>query len=735
MIPNTLRIALFWLLAALASWTGQLAAQPAPPLTERVYVHLGRDLYLAGESADFSMLVADARILQPSGQSAVGYLSLLQRGGTVVWQGKVALTGGKGQGSIPLAESLPSGWYQLVGYTRWMRAEGESSFFRSWIRVVNPENMPSAEPGGQAQLSLTAEGGVFAEGVNNRIIISLTGPDGKGLEVKGMIRVRGGAEVASFATDVWGMGQTWVTPEAGVTYEAVVTALAGLPLVAALPEVRGGIALTLTDNGPTYGLQLASTQSLAGYGVKIYAKNTLWYQTAWPAGTDGIQIPSASLTEGVHLLQVTDSNRKTIASRYFFISPEKEQKPALALSQSPETGISIHPEWKNGPATVSVKAGLSHSPFPSFHEYLSLWADLPQALPFPFRQGAAGQWDAASLDLALGAMPAPSQEAFAFTPERHGHEVFGQLTNALNQPLRGTSVFLSVPRPQPWVKHAETDSNGRFMMVLEHSWRQVPAVIWRAEVEGAYTLELTPSFATLTPEAFWPELRLSSQDIALANRLYQGVQVKKAYAVPCNPEEKSSVPFFGKPNTVYRMDDFVAMPAEDLIREVVAEAFVEVKKKEKQIVLARKGMQTTFTEQPLLLLDGVPVFNAEAIFSVLHRNLDRMEVVNEMYSLQGRVFPGILHVVTRPGDFSFGTLTASDQRMFFRLFLPEPAPPCAADAPDDRVPDFGNELALPPLSQPTKVTWPLECRQLWFSVAGWDAEGNVLGGEWGVKKD
>jgi len=102
---------------------------------ERVFVHTDKDCYVAGENILLKFYVINLNF-QPSGLSKVGYVEICNTEKPQM-QLKVALENGSGAGQIRIPMDIPSGVYQLSGYTRYMRNEGESAFFKKQIAIVN----------------------------------------------------------------------------------------------------------------------------------------------------------------------------------------------------------------------------------------------------------------------------------------------------------------------------------------------------------------------------------------------------------------------------------------------------------------------------------------------------------------------------------------------------------------------------------------------------------------------
>ena len=102
---------------------------------ERAYVHTDKDCYIAGEDILLKFYVVDSHF-QPSTLSKVGYVEICNTERPLM-QLKITLEKGSGAGKIRIPTDLPSGIYQLSGYTRYMRNEKENVFFKKQVAIVN----------------------------------------------------------------------------------------------------------------------------------------------------------------------------------------------------------------------------------------------------------------------------------------------------------------------------------------------------------------------------------------------------------------------------------------------------------------------------------------------------------------------------------------------------------------------------------------------------------------------
>jgi hypothetical protein len=101
-----------------------------------MYVATDKENYLSGEIVRVKLLTTDDEGA-PLAFSKVGYVELVGEDKSHVRE-RINIRDGAGEGTLLLPSTLPTGWYRLIGYTRWMRNEGGEVFFDRRIGVINP---------------------------------------------------------------------------------------------------------------------------------------------------------------------------------------------------------------------------------------------------------------------------------------------------------------------------------------------------------------------------------------------------------------------------------------------------------------------------------------------------------------------------------------------------------------------------------------------------------------------
>ena len=123
-------------------------------IREHVEVFTDRSIYVVGEPIHFRADHFVEGVEQENNWSSVLYVELINSSGMAVSQGKFALSGGLGRGTLHIPAGMLTGNYYLKCYTRWMRNRGPGVFSYLPMKIVNPF---TAEVAGHANGAGTGE--------------------------------------------------------------------------------------------------------------------------------------------------------------------------------------------------------------------------------------------------------------------------------------------------------------------------------------------------------------------------------------------------------------------------------------------------------------------------------------------------------------------------------------------------------------------------------------------------
>ena len=104
---------------------------------EKLYLHLDKPYYAAGERIYWKGYLVDAVSHIPYTKSNFVYVELINRDDKVISKHKVRREQGGFHGSILLPADIPAGEYYMRAFTQWMLNAGEEYFYYRRLRIGN----------------------------------------------------------------------------------------------------------------------------------------------------------------------------------------------------------------------------------------------------------------------------------------------------------------------------------------------------------------------------------------------------------------------------------------------------------------------------------------------------------------------------------------------------------------------------------------------------------------------
>jgi hypothetical protein len=118
---------------------------------ENVYVHLNSQLLVSGEPIYLSAYCRSQLTGKSSDLSKILYVEIIGLNGPI-YQDKLRLKNGRGNGEFFVSSLVPSGKYYLIAYTRWMR--NFNDYFKAPIEIINPFETAGGDPPQEEELSV-----------------------------------------------------------------------------------------------------------------------------------------------------------------------------------------------------------------------------------------------------------------------------------------------------------------------------------------------------------------------------------------------------------------------------------------------------------------------------------------------------------------------------------------------------------------------------------------------------
>jgi hypothetical protein len=718
---------------SLAALGRQLQHYGQQTLVEKLYVHLDRPVYAARETMWLKIYAVDGTFHKPLVLSKVAYVEVLNSLHQPVLQTQVALRDATGQGALDLPATLPTGRYVVRAYTSWMKNFDPEFYFQTPISIIN--TFAASGPAVAAvdptyDVQFFPEGGQLVQGVPSRVAFRVVDAAGRGQAATGTVRDAQGRAVAQLRTLRPGLGSFDIAPlAAGAPYTAELQLATGRKLTQKLPAAAPqGYVLRLSEAGPAQlrlhvvarGAGTAAPLTLVEHSGQRVA--TAQVAQANNQGEADFLIDKSALLPGISHFTVFNSHRQPVGERLYFRRP---RPLALTVTASQprydlRSKVTLRLALPAGPAPAKVSLAvyqldsLTAGAAPAdISSVLSLTADLKGTVENPgyyLRDSSqVGQQALDNLLLTHGwsrfrwpDVLAGRAPALPYPPELNGPLVRGQILTAAGAPAPGIVAYLAAPSRAArfytatsdragTVQFEPKDSYGPHTYTLQTDWRR----------DSTYQLALLSPYSAryaaypLAPLALSPDLTADLTRRHLQAQLqttYYGRY--RQYQLP--PQD--TVAFYGQPPAQYRLDDYTRFKVlDEVLREYVQGVYVRPRKDGIHLLLGDQLHGTLFEEDPLVLLDGVPMFNLNQFMAFDPLRIQRVAVFANRYFYGAQDYSGLLSFTTYHGDLQNypldprALLEAYDgpqgQREFF-------AP--RYDAPSSPLPDLRNLLHWQP---------------------------------------
>lgn len=257
-------------------------------------------------------------------------------------------------------------------------------------------------------------------------------------------------------------------------------------------------------------------------------------------------------------------------------------------------------------------------------------------------------------------------------PELEGELIRGLIFNkATNEPLRNTDISFSVVGRTARCQFARTNEDGRFTFVTRDLAGLNEIVIQPLVPDNSSSyVDLDQYFSNSYSSFSLPRFNLDTSMAENINNAVISMQVTNNYEQTRkknNDSNGKTIPdFFGAPSRVIYLRDFIELKD---IREVVKEILPDVslfrKNGRQALKVVSSNAYQLFSDQALVLFDGVPVNDIEALMKVDAKDLDEIRITNTRYFYSEYIFDGIISFISKSGNLDFSESTNPVFRQVF----------------------------------------------------------------------
>jgi len=662
-----------------------LHGQTDPGIREKTFMHTDRSAYLTGETVWFNVYCIEGDNNKPSNLSKLAYVEIQGNVPANTLHAKIVMDNGNGQGYLNIPSYIPSGNYRIRAWTNWMRNFSAGGAFQGTLTIINPGKKAEAAKSGvnpPSRAGFYPEGGHLVNGLESRVAVHVTDASGIGLPARILVIKNGMDTIARCTTGKFGMGSFRLKPESGAKYTAVVVTPDGRNANYPLPlsESVGYILSAEQSGAANLIVKAESASEMPQESLTLALLQGGRIRKAWTGRiqTNGITwtVPADSLPPGVSKFVLFNQSGDPIAERPWFREPSRS-----LLNIDARTDASVYGTRKKADLKVATRnTGLAVTPSSisvsvfkldplqdgntdRIEQWLFLSSELRGRVESPghYFSDTVTQQETDLLLLTQGwsrfnwdSLNRSDNKVLRYAPEYAGHLITGTVTRRSDgKPLPGIPAYLSVPGKRFHFSTSVSDSFGRIAFDLKKIYGSGNIVL-QTGIDSTAHIQVADPWENGFPADIAPSLRLTKDlEPALRNAvLYNRIAQKP---MPANrfffPDAADSSAFFGIPEKTYLLDDYTRFGTlDEVFREFIPEVQVRKTRNDYKLRVDHAPLGEFFSDDPLMLLDGVPYFNTNEVMAFDTRKIRKIDIVNRHYYQGSLDYPGIINFSSYEGD-------------------------------------------------------------------------------------
>jgi hypothetical protein len=671
--------------AALSNYNSQY-------LQEKIYLHSDKSFYVSGEIVWFKIYTLAAGPDSLLDISKVAYVEIIGKDQKPVLQAKISLKQGLGSGSFYLPFSLASGNYKLRAYTNFMKNYSADYFFEKDITIVNTTKRLGLKPrtdSADYDIQFFPEGGNLVNGLESKVAFRMVDRSGKGVDFPGVIINKHKDTVTRFRPLKFGIGHFFLTPVDSSQYKAIIYTTGGKSMIMDLPKIySSGYVMRLRDSTDNRLVITVSSTNETDNNLNVLLVHSKgrtgmvqFQETA--NNTAVFVIHKDSLEEGISSFTLFDGRRHPVCERLYFkrpspqlviqVNPDKpdyqsRKKIHIDILSADGSGNSIA---SNMSVAVYKEDSLQPAEESNILTYLWLTSNLQGSIESPayYLKAKDPVVDEATDNLMLTHgwrrfrwedITTNKPPAFEFPPEYEGHIIVGKVIDkSSGQPVEDVATYLSIPAIHYLFSSAVSNAQGIVKFDMKDFYSTNGIALQTADPKDSnYAIDILSPFAEKFSTEKFPEFDAGPALAKILSDYSLHTQVQNIYSEPDlqrldNFTAKDSTAFYGKPDQAFNLDDYTRFNTmEEVMREYVAYILVQKRDNHFHYKVLNYPYRTFFDDDPLVLLDGVPISDITKIIAFDPLKVRKIEVMNRKYFLGPLVADGIVSYTSYNGDLA-----------------------------------------------------------------------------------
>ena len=546
-------------------------------------------------------------------------------------------------------------------------------------------NTPTTDSSMNYRIAFFPEGGNLVENLTSKIAFRITDRYGRGVDCGGVVTQDDQDTIVRCVPYKFGIGTFLLRPMTGHHYRAIFRLADGTAVQSLLPAAyeEGMVMSVSTEDSGRLRVNIQSSSDGSAIYLAVINRGSLQQvQTAvLQESKASLLIDKKVLGEGIAQLTLFNAARQPMCERLVFESPTRSLHLTLHTDKESygtrkkidlsvgAAGGNEQPLTADCSVSVFRVDSLGMGETAHINPWLWLSSDLKGTIESPgyYFQHPEDTQAMDNLLISHGwrkyrwedqLHPAPL--TLTYPPEYRGSIVSGRVVNsrtgaAATSPIQ---AYLSVPGGRTQFTSTLSDGEGRVRFELKDFYGGQEVIVQTNPLRDSnYRVEITPPFSetyadnTPLPPVTVPEADsgvLTDNGVAMQvlNR-YVGERLKLSRV----PAIADTTLFYDRPDYSYLLDNYVRfITMEEVMREYVVLMLVKHGEGHYHLPLFNLTYNQFFDDDPLILLDGVPIFNIDSLMVLDPLKIRKLQTVQRRVFMGPVNFPGIMNWTTYKGD-------------------------------------------------------------------------------------
>jgi hypothetical protein len=235
--------------------------------------------------------------------------------------------------------------------------------------------------------------------------------------------------------------------------------------------------------------------------------------------------------------------------------------------------------------------------------------------------------------------------------------ITGKVTKPDGQPASGSLTYLSAPARNIQVYGSTSTADGSVKYEMkDFSGPRKVIVQTNSNRDSTSKIEILSPFSDQFASNQVPAFKLSKSLEQLITLRSIGMQVQDVFYQDRNKiilSGADTTAFYGKPDATYYLDDYTRFPVmEEILREYVPGVLVRKRRDGFHFLVLDEVNKKVFDEDPLVMLDGIPIFDTDKIMEFDPLKVRKLEVLTRRYYMGVLSLPGVVSFTTYAGDLA-----------------------------------------------------------------------------------